>query len=237
MQELRTQTTVSKYFPWLVILILAGTAAALWQPITALMTAQDVDQLRAEVAQMGLLAPAGLLALSVVQIVGAPIPGYPVQLLGGALFGTFLGGIYAIAGMAAGGLLAAWLARKLGRPFIETHVDPQTLAKYENLIRLDSLWPWVIILLTPLGDFPYYLAGLSRVRLRTLLLAILISRGPFTFLITWAGANSVAAPGWIIALMFALVLSIVALGYLFRERIHGWVEKYALHRLNVESKG
>ncbi|HEY86350.1 MAG TPA: TVP38/TMEM64 family protein [Chloroflexi bacterium] len=231
MQEQNAQTTFSKWLPWLVILVLVGTAAALWQPIAALMTAQDVDQLRAEVAEMGALAPAGLLALSVVQIVGAPIPGYPVQLLSGALFGAFLGGIYAIAGMVAGGLIAAWLARKLGRPFIENHVDPQTLDRYEGLARVDSLWAWVIILIIPLGDFPYYIAGLSRVRLRTLFLAILISRGPFTFLITWAGENSVAAPGWIIALMFVVVLGIVALGYLSRNRIHLFMEKYVLHRL------
>ncbi len=231
MQDLHVQTTVSKWIPWLVILVLAGTAAALWQPIAALMTAQDVDQLRAEVGRMGALAPVGLLALSVVQIVGAPIPGYPVQLLGGALFGTLLGGIYSIVGMAAGGLVAAWLARKLGRPFIENHVDPQTLDKYERLTHVDSLWAWVVILLIPLGDFPYYFAGLSRVRLRTLFWAILISRGPFTFLITWAGANSVAAPGWIIALMFVVVLSIVAVGYLSRNQIHLFMEKYVLYWL------
>lgn len=215
----------------MVLAILLGVTAILWQPISVLLTTQDTSQLKDEVESLGLLAPVAFLALSIIQIVGAPIPGYPVQFLGGVLFGTLMGGIYGVIGMALGGLISAWLARNLGRPFVEKHVAPQTLAKYENPAKLESLGTWIVILLIPLGDVPYYIAGLSRVKLKTLFWAIILSRGPFTFIFTWAGANSIEAPKWITGALLALILTIVAVGYLSRHRVSLWVDTHVLHRL------
>jgi len=217
--------------PWLVLLVLAGVTAALWRPIAVLITTQDVAQLEAEVERLGWLAPVAFLALSVVQIVGAPIPGYPIQFMGGVLFGAVWGGIYGVAGMVAGGCLAAWLARTLGRPFLERHVAPETLAKYERLARLETLWVWMLILLTPLGDFPYYIAGLSRVKLSTLALAILLSRGPFVFLLALAGATSTQAPLWVLWTLVAAIVGAIALAYLFRKPMSRWIDRHLLHRL------
>lgn len=224
--------SLTKWLPGLAILLLIGIAAVLWQPLTVLLGGErDPVKLQTEVAHLGILAPLGFFALNIVQIVGAPIPGYPVQILGGALFGTWLGGIYSIVGMTAGGLISTWLARTLGRPFIEKQIGAETLAKYENLAKLESLWVWVIVLTVPLGDFPYYVAGLSRVKYSILALAILISRGPFTFLISWAGATSLQAPRWIFWLVVAVILGIVVLGYLVKDWVTGWLDRHIFHRL------
>lgn len=218
----------SLYLPWLVMLVLAAVTLILWRPIWMLMTTSDNHALQAEMERLGPLAPLAFLALSVVQIVGAPIPGYPVQFLGGILFGLGFGSLYGVIGVTAGGFIAAWLSRTLGRPFIEKHVSPVALAKYEGLARLESLWVWVLILLLPIGDIPYFIAGLSRVKLGTLAAAILLSRGPFTVLIVWAGASATAAPAWAIGVMFAAILALVGLGYRFRNRLGGWIEDRVL---------
>jgi len=221
----------SKWLPWVVVLILVGVSTVLWQPLVTLLQTQDAALLAAEVERLGWLAPLAYLALNVVQIVGAPIPGYPVQFLGGALFGTMLGGVYAAFGTVAGGLISAWLSRTLGRPFIEKQISAETLARYEGLTKLETLWVWVVLLLIPLGDFPYYLAGLSRVKFKTLAAAILLSRGPFTFVITWAGATSVQAPAWVFGALLAGVLVVVTLGYAFKTPLTLWLERHILHRL------
>lgn len=221
----------SKWLPWGVVILLIGVSTVLWQPLVTLLKTQDTALLAAEVDRLGWLAPLAYLALNVVQIVGAPVPGYPVQFLGGALFGTLLGGVYAAFGTIAGGVISAWLSRTLGRPFIEKQISADMLARYEGLTKLETLWVWVVLLLIPLGDFPYYLAGLSRVKLTTLALAILLSRGPFTFLITWAGATSVQAPTWVFGALVAGVLVIVALGYAFKTPLTLWLDRYVLHRL------
>jgi uncharacterized membrane protein YdjX (TVP38/TMEM64 family) len=220
----------SKWLPWLVILLLVAVAAILWRPLS-IIGEQNEAKLSAEVARLGALAPLSYLALSIIQIVGAPIPGYPVQLLGGVLFGAVVGGIYAVIGMLAGGLISTWLARRLGRPFIEKQIDPQTLARYDRLTKLETFGVWVLILLLPTGDIPYYLAGLSRVKYSTLALAILASRGPFSFVFSWAGANSLEAPSWVLWGAFAFVLGIVVVGYLLKDRITFWLDRHVLHRL------
>lgn len=224
-------TTISKWLPVFVVLALVAATALLWQPISILLGSGDEIALKSVMNNLGIGAPLAFLALSVVQIVGAPIPGYPVQFLGGALFGVAWGAIYGIVGMLMGGLLAAWLARRLGRPFIEKHVDAAQLDKYEKLTKLESVGLWIIVLLIPLGDFPYFVAGVSRVKFRTLGAAILLSRGPFTFLIAWVGANSTQAPTWMIGALFAIILAFVAVGYIFRAPISVWVDRHILHRL------
>jgi uncharacterized membrane protein YdjX (TVP38/TMEM64 family) len=227
-----TQTRVlRKWLPWLTILILIAAAIIMWRPVSVLVREPDPVLLQAEVDRLGVLAPLGFFALTIIQIVGAPIPGYPIQILGGALFGTWLGGVYNIIGMVIGGLVATWLARTLGRPFIEKQVGPKMLAKYENLAHLESLWLWVVILSIPLGDFPYYIAGLSRVRFVTLALAILISRGPFTFVISWVGETSVTVPRWLFWALLAAILGIVVVGYLSKDKISLWLARHVLHRL------
>lgn len=227
----RQSNIVSRWMPWLVVIALAGITSVLWQPISILLSSGDETALAASMDALGWWAPLAFLALSLVQIIGAPIPGYPVQLLGGALFGLVWGGVYGVIGVVAGGVLAAWLARRLGRPFIERHVDAETLTKYEQLAKLESVGLWVVILLLPVGDFPYFIAGLSRVRLRTLAIATLLSRGPFTFLIAWIGASSVQAPPWIFMALVVGVLVLVALGYVFRAPLTDFFDAHILHRL------
>ena len=227
----RNSAIVSKWLPWVVIVLLAGVTAILWQPIAVLLSGGSEAQLAASIQPLGGWAPVAFFALSIVQIIGAPIPGYPIQFLGGALFGRMWGGVYGVLGVVAGGVLAAWLARQLGRPFIERHVEPDQLAKYERLAKLEKVWMWVIILLLPVGDFPYFVAGLSRVPLRTLALATLLSRGPFTFLVAWVGASSIQAPPWVFIALIVAVLALVALGYIFRVPLTDFFDRHVIHRL------
>jgi len=220
----KLQNAVSKLLPWIVIVLFATITLLLWRPIVILLTSGDTVELEAGLARLGILAPTAFLALSVIQVVGAPIPGYPIQFLGGALFGPVWGGVYGVVGLVAGGVLSAWLARTLGQPFIERHVGAERLARYQKLAKLETLWVWVIILLVPVGDVPYYIAGLSRVRLGTLTLAILLSRGPFTFLIAWIGATSVQAPAWMFIALIVAIVAVVALGYVFRDKVSQWFD-------------
>ena len=222
---------VTRWLPWGVVAVLFLIAAILWQPLMILLRQPDQAVLQAEVNRLGVLAPVGFLALSIIQIVGAPIPGYPVQLLGGALFGTWLGGVYSVVGMMAGGLVAAWLARTLGRPFIEGQIGGEKLRRYASLTALESVWVWALILFIPLGDFPYFIAGLSRVKYTTLALAILLSRGPGTFVISWVGETSLEFPAWARWGFVAAILVILLAGYSQRDRLSHWFDKVVLHRL------
>ena len=182
--------------------------------------------MRAWLEPLGLLAPLVFFTLNVIQIVVAPIPGYPVQVLGGILFGPIAGSIYTVGGMTAGGTLAAWLGRRLGRPWLEGRVGAEEMERWEEMAHLDSFWTWWIILLIPLGDVPYFFAGLSRIRLLTFALAILTSRGPFTVLIVLMGDQVLDLPLTWMALISAGVVLIVIIGFSQSERLTKWGRAY-----------
>lgn len=176
---------------------------------------------------MGPLAPVVFFLLNIVQIVVAPIPGYPVQVLGGVLFGLIPGSIITVGGMTAGGTLAAYLGRRLGRPWLERRMGAETLTEWSEMAHINSFWTWWILLLIPVGDIPYFIAGLSRIRLSTLALAILTSRGPFTILIVWMGDSVVDLPLTWMALVVAVTVLIVIIGFSQSERIEAWGRAYA----------
>ncbi len=210
--------------PWVAALLVLAVLALLWIPLA--QVGANTAVLRVWMEQLGFLAPLAFFLLNVIQIVVAPIPGYPVQVLGGILFGFIPGSIYTVGGMVAGGVLAAWLGRCLGRPWLEKRLGAETLAHWNEVAHIDSFWTWWVILLIPLGDIPYFLAGLSRIKLSTFTWAILLSRGPFTVLIVWAGDSVVDLPLTWLALLMAGVGLIVIIGFSQAERIEQWGRTY-----------
>lgn len=217
----------SRWWPWLVFVMLVGIGIILWQPLSLLWHPEAEHKLQEQMMELGLLGPMAFLALSVIQIVGAPIPGHPVQILGGILFGTFWGGLYNVIGVLVGGFTAAWLARCLGRPFIEKQLSPEVLTKYETIIRSDTLWVWFILLTIPTGEIPYFLAGLSQVKFSTLLWATFLARGPFSFVLAWIGHHArTMPPSWIFWTISVLILGLIILVYLLKDHLSLWLDKY-----------
>jgi uncharacterized membrane protein YdjX (TVP38/TMEM64 family) len=198
----------------------------LWKPISQIGT--DPATIQGWIQQAGPLGPLAFFLLNIIQIMIAPIPGYPIQILGGILFGFIPGVIYTVGGMVAGGILSAWLGRRLGRPWLEKRLGRDTLDRWTAIGHTDSFWAWWIILLIPLGDIPYFLAGLSRIRLSRLALAILASRGPFTVFIVWTGNRVLELPLSWIALFIALIGLILVIGFSQRQRIERWGRAYLL---------
>ncbi|MCB0197259.1 MAG: TVP38/TMEM64 family protein [Anaerolineae bacterium] len=214
----------SKLLPWIGGLLVIVVLAALWKPLS--QVGADSTHVRAWIEPLGPFAPLAFFLLNVAQIVVAPIPGYPVQVLGGILFGVIPGSIYAVGGMVAGGTLAAWLGRRFGRPWLEQRMGAETLEQWGKIAHIDSFWTWWVILLIPLGDIPYFFAGLSRISLSRFALAILTSRGPFTVLIVWAGDSVVDLPLVWVALLMAVIGLIIIAGFSQRERIEAWGRAY-----------
>jgi uncharacterized membrane protein YdjX (TVP38/TMEM64 family) len=73
---------------------------------------------------------------------------------------------------------------------------------------------------------PYFISGLSKIRLRTVALAILTSRGPFTVLIVWTGDSVINLPlTWLAVLIVGVVLMVI-IGFSQARRIEAWGRAY-----------
>ncbi|HBY99223.1 MAG: VTT domain-containing protein [Ardenticatenaceae bacterium] len=204
------------------VLLVAGLLGVglLWTPLTRL-TASLAD-VRAWVTGLGPLGPLGLIVLQIAQILVAPIPGYPVAVAAGVLFGGFWGGLYSTLGMLLGAGLAAGLSRRFGRPLLERVVARPDLRRWEPLVLNGSPWFWFLAVFLPTGEIPYFLAGLSRVPIAALLLAILAARGPTMFLIAAFAARASEVPFMTVVIVSLPLLTVAAILFWQREALAVW---------------
>ncbi|MEZ4705894.1 MAG: VTT domain-containing protein [Caldilineaceae bacterium] len=157
---------------------------------------QDVTAIRAYVAALGWWGPLALIAINILQIVIAPIPGYAVYLVAGYLYGVFWGGVWGSLGLVFGGMCAMYVARQVGRSLVERLLGHEILARWEATAHSDSWWVWGVLLLSPIGDAPFLLAGLSNVSYGRILLLILVTRVPAAFAAAAVGAGMLHLAAW-----------------------------------------
>lgn len=181
----------------------------------------DPAALRETIAGFGPYAPLAFVALQAVQVLVAPVPGQALGFVSGYLFGTVYGTLYSVVGVAVGSLVAFRAARRYGRRFVESVVDEDALARFDDFVARHGTVGLFVAFLFPAfpDDLLCLVAGLARLRTRTLLALVVVGRAP-TFLVA-ASAGSAASRSHLGASL-ALVggLAVVSLAvYLLRERL------------------
>lgn len=189
---------------------------------------QDLAALQRFADQLGWWGPPALIAINILQMVVAPIPGYAVYLVAGLLYGFFWGGIWGSIGLITGSMLSMWLARRFGRPLVIWIVGQQQLDHWEVLIHSDSTLVWGIILLSPVGDMPYYLAGLSHVRFLKIILLTIATRVPQAFLTAALGAGVFQWQWWQLSVLIAILAAPLPLFMRYRDTLLCWLHTRSL---------
>ena len=125
-----------------------------------------------KIATFGILAPLAFILLQALQVIVAPISHYGVGMLGGFLYGPYLGTLLNWIGRIIGHVGAFFIARLAGRGIAEKYVDPDTLKQYDKYLSNKS---FVLFLCYFLPVFPddemSYLTGLSKMPLKQFLTA------------------------------------------------------------------
>lgn len=130
-------------------------------------------------------APYDELVFILVCAVGIPLflPDTAMNLVGAMVFGPFAGTFYAWIGVFVGATWGYWLARFLGRDFVERFLGARFNALDERF-RDDGFRALLMIRLLPIMPFGVVslAAGLTRIRTRDYLLATAIGILPVTFM-------------------------------------------------------
>jgi uncharacterized membrane protein YdjX (TVP38/TMEM64 family) len=175
--------------------------------LSAFFTPAHVE---AVLESIGPFAPLIYMAVMAVTAVIIPIPGPPLFVIAGAIFGPVMGTVYAVAGSVAGALIAFLIARFLGRDFIESLVGKQVVICCEcsegllaKIVFFSRLLPLISF------DVVSYGAGLTRMSLRSFALATFLGSIPMTFI--YHSFGSVIA----VSTTTALVLGLVIVAILF----------------------
>jgi uncharacterized membrane protein YdjX (TVP38/TMEM64 family) len=103
--------------------------------------------------------------LQIVQVVAAPIPGELTGLIGGYLFGPFLGTVYSTIGLTLGSWIAFMLARFFGEPLLEIVVKKEVFEKFDHFMEHQGIVVSLILFLVPgfPKDYLCYIIGVSRI--------------------------------------------------------------------------
>lgn len=147
------------------------------------------EQARKMIIDAGAWGPFVFILMQIAQILIAPVPGQVVGLIGGYLFGPLLGLIYTLIGATIGFTIIFFLTKKLGRPFVERFVNKKVLDKFDHLIEEKGVMVFFLIFLLPAfpDDIISFIAGLTTIRIRTLVLISLAGRLPGYLILSLMG--------------------------------------------------
>jgi uncharacterized membrane protein YdjX (TVP38/TMEM64 family) len=149
----------------------------------------DEDAVVQFVDSFGVFSYLIFVLLVILEVVLAPIPALVLYVAGGALFGTFLGGTLTLVGNLIGALLAFWIARKLGRNFVEKRVDSVARKKFDNFAEKYGGFSLFILRINPLttSDIFSYISGLSKMKVKTFILGTGLGLAPMIFVQAYFG--------------------------------------------------
>ena len=180
-------------------------------------------------------APYSHLTFFVVQLLSvvlAPIPSNLTAAAGGLLFGTWPAFFLTYGAVMAGSLLVFWLARTLGRDFVDRVVSRKLAEKYQKVIREKTTVFLALAFLLPYfpDDMLCILAGLTPITFGRFALLALFTR-PWGLLFASAlGGASLSIPLWAMVLIGLAGVMIFVLGMLYGDRL----ERAILKRLGKE---
>ena len=180
-------------------------------------------------------APYSHLTFFVVQLLSvvlAPIPSNLTAAAGGLLFGTWPAFFLTYGALMAGSLLVFWLARTLGRDFVDRVVSRKLAEKYQKVIREKTTVFLALAFLLPYfpDDMLCILAGLTPITFGRFALLALFTR-PWGLLFASAlGGASLSIPLWVMVLIGLAGVMIFVLGMLYGDRL----ERAVLKRLGKE---
>lgn len=189
-------------------------------------------ELRLLVRSWGAWAPAGIVLLQVVQIAIAPLPGNAMSFAAGYALGLWPTVVWLMVGVLLGATVDFLLIKFLGRRLLRYFLPPERLAKLDALIlRRGTFYIFLLLLVpNPVGDWVYYLAGLTSLPLPVFLGLVFIGRLPSNLLECAVGASATHF-GWREWTIVGLVAAILGLLYfLHRQRIEAALDRLSSRR-------
>ncbi len=191
----------------------------LWYLIT------DPEAVREAAADLvesaGVLGPIVFIAIQAGQVIISPIPGEATGVLGGVLFGTWLGFLYSTIGLTIGSVAAFWLGHLLGAPLVQRIGGPRWHRALDFVGHTGGEVVSFILFLIPgfPKDYLSYLLGLSPMPLRAFIVISTVGRLPGTWLLSATGAGWANDDRTFFWILLALMGVIAVIAFLFREKI------------------
>lgn len=163
-----------------------------------------------------------MLFIQALQVVVAIIPGEPVEILMGVMYGTVGGLLVSLLGCAIGSILVFALVRKFGQPIFELFFDKKHIDRFSFLKSSKKLELFTFILFFIPGtpkDVLTYFAPLTNIDTKVFILITIFARIPSIITSTYAGSTILEGNLIKTILIFAATAVIGITGILIGNKI------------------
>jgi uncharacterized membrane protein YdjX (TVP38/TMEM64 family) len=176
---------------------------------------------------LGPLSFVGFIFLQASQVIISPIPGEVTGLIGGFLYGKFLGIILSTIGLTAGSWIAFSLSRWLGRPFVEKFVRKETMERYDYLLHHKGAFLVFLLFLIPgfPKDLLCYILGLGHLNTKEFLVISTIGRFMGTVLLTLGGDYIRHHQYYRFFILTGVAIVCIMLSMVYRDKIEKMFKK------------
>ncbi|MFA5074332.1 MAG: VTT domain-containing protein [Nitrospirota bacterium] len=164
------------------------------------------------------------IGLQALQVVFAPVPGEVSGFVGGILFGTFWGIVFSTIGLTLGSWIAFSLARVVGRPLVESIVNPETVQRYDYLMKHKGLFLAFLLFLLPgfPKDYLCYLLGLGHMSVGAFLFVSVFGRLLGTTMLTLGGSFFRNQQFMALFTLAGICILIIMVTIIYRKNIEQW---------------
>src|SRR5215831_4814798 len=218
LDHLRCQRPACRLWP-----LLVWTDAPAYQLHVRLYV--DKKFLKQTLREWGVLAPIIFMGLQALQVIVAPIPGEVTGILGGYLFGEWVGLFYSTIGLTIGSVAAFAAGRWLGTHYIQRLVSPDIWRKLGFIVEAEGAILCFVIFLVPglPKDMTCYLFGLSPMPFWLFAVVSTLGRIPGTWILSAQGAQTASGEYVEVLLITALFVAAALPLYYYRNRLVEWV--------------
>ncbi|MGG6241073.1 TVP38/TMEM64 family protein [Nodosilinea sp. AN01ver1] len=168
--------------------------------------------LKPALRQMGPWGPIAYIAVLAITVVVSPVPGAPLAVAAGMVWGMPLAGVYSVVGGFLGSLVAYFIGRTLGGAAVRA-LTGKSIAVVAQ--RGDRTLGWLVFFSRLLPVLPFdavsYAAGIVKLPLKSYAAATLVGMVPSTFLLSYAGQSLTTTLPQKLAIALLLVLVLAAL--------------------------
>ena len=211
-----------KFFIFVLAIILL---IILWSKIFVFFS--DLEKMKSFIMQFGFFSPIIFILLVMFQVMFAPIPGQFLGFIGGYLFGAFLGVIYSMIGLILGSFIVFTVSRKFGKPFVKKIISKKIFDKFEKIVNENGKFYLFMIYLLPAlpDDAISYIAGLSNIKIRNLVIISAIGRLPGFIVLSIVGAGFASQNSAFSIILFIILMIVSLFLYLYNNKIEKLVVK------------
>ena len=176
------------------------------------------EEVRDYVEEFGAFGPFVVIALIILEVILAPVPGIFVAIGSGYAFGAIKGALYSYIGNVIGTIIAFALSRHFGRPLARKLIKPDKLNYYDRFFRergIYGLWFAYIFPIFP-TDIISFVTGLSSLKFKKFIKIVCVGFIPNMLFLNYFGDSLLTYGFGITTILLGSVFGLVfLLAFLF----------------------